>query len=85
MNGVGYLPQQIREKARGSLDAPFWNEVAHEIEELRAERKNLLNCRKELREVTEAMDDPTINLTRTLLEAVRELVALAGTHGDSND
>lgn len=39
---------------------------ADEVDRLRA-------CRDELRDVTEAMDDPTINNTRTLVEAVRDL------------
>lgn len=38
-----------------------------------AEIDRLRACRDELRDVTEAMDDPTINNTRTLVEAVRDL------------
>lgn len=45
----------------------------HDRRALLAEVDRLRACRDELRDVTEAMDDPTINNTRTLVEAVRDL------------
>lgn len=45
-----------------------------ERELLRAEVDKLRACREELRQVTEAMDDPRVHNTMTLVEAVRELV-----------
>ena len=46
-----------------------------ETERLKAEVSRLSACRDELRDVTEAMDDPAINNTVSLVEAVRALKA----------
>lgn len=46
-----------------------------EVERFKAQVSRLYACRDELRDVTEAMDDPAINNTVSLVEAVRALKA----------
>lgn len=38
------LVQQMREKARGSMDAPFWNEAANRVERLQNSFSRCLLC-----------------------------------------